>query len=134
MQKRVLQKKLQQPDRWEAKTWSIQKLFSAIEQKLTEEQSENIEGMITEHELLTALKSTQNGKSPGSDGFTAEFYKLFWQDIKVLQLSSINAALFLLRWDVHHEKTWFDYTSAQERERSSSSEKLKTHISSKQVL
>ena len=34
----------------------------------------------------------KNGKSPGSDGFTAEFYKFFWIDIKYLVLDSLNYA------------------------------------------
>ena len=31
-----------------------------------------------------------NQKSPGSDGITAEFYKIFWQDIKTYLINSIN--------------------------------------------
>ncbi len=70
-------------------------LFSVTERKLTEEQSESIERSITEQELLTALKSTQKGKSPGSGWFTAEFSKLFWQEITILLLNSINVACFI---------------------------------------
>ena len=33
-------------------------------------------------ELLKALKSMQNNKSPGNDGLTKEFYKTFWNEIK----------------------------------------------------
>ena len=32
----------------------------------------------------------QNAKSPGSDGITTEFYKIFWQDIKTYFIKSIN--------------------------------------------
>ncbi len=46
--------------------------------------------MITEAELLTALKSTANGKSSGIDGFTVDFYKFFWKNISQLVLNSIN--------------------------------------------
>jgi hypothetical protein len=28
-----------------------------------------------------SLKLMKNGKSPGSDGFTVDFYKFFWNDI-----------------------------------------------------
>ena len=35
----------------------------------------------------------KNGKSPGSDGLTSEFYKLFWNDIKQYLLESINHTL-----------------------------------------
>ena len=31
------------------------------------------------------------GKSPGSDGFTSEFYKVMWNDIKIPLIRSINA-------------------------------------------
>ena len=47
---------------------------------------------ITENELLAALKLTQNNKSPGSDGLPAEFYKMFWHDIKEPLLNSIKYA------------------------------------------
>ena len=31
-----------------------------------------------------------NQKSPGSDGITVEFYKLFWNDVKEFYINSIN--------------------------------------------
>ena len=48
---------------------------------------------MTEAEILKSIKSLKNGKSPGSDGFTAEFYKFFWHDIKTPLISSIRYAL-----------------------------------------
>ncbi len=32
----------------------------------------------------------QNNKSPGSDGITIEFYKIFWNDIKTHLTNSLN--------------------------------------------
>ena len=58
--------------------------------KLTEEQKNTSDQNITEHDLLTALKSMPNNKSPGSDGFTAEFYKFFWTDIKESFFDSVQ--------------------------------------------
>jgi hypothetical protein len=37
----------------------------------------NLEGELTPQETLSALKLMKNGKSPGMDGFTTEFYKFF---------------------------------------------------------
>lgn len=36
-----------------------------------------LEGKITDTEALAALKNMKNDKSPGSDGFTADFCKFF---------------------------------------------------------
>ena len=47
---------------------------------------------ITLHETGIALKGLQNGKSPGSDGFTPDFYKFFWPTIKNVVFQSIIEA------------------------------------------
>ena len=60
--------------------------------KVTEDQKESCEGEITETEMLNVLKTCKNNKSPGSDGFPAEFYKVFWNDIKTFLLKAINMA------------------------------------------
>ena len=60
---------------------------------LNEDQKSQCEGLVTESELLKSIKTFKNGKAPGTDGLTAEFYKFFWKDIKDLLLSSINFAL-----------------------------------------
>ena len=48
------------------------------------------EGLITEKECIEAIKSMKNGKSPGSDGINAEFYKIFWNEIKNDLINSLN--------------------------------------------
>ena len=58
--------------------------------KLNENESNSCEGQITEQECIKAIKEMKNQKSPGSDGITAEFYKIFWHDIKDYYLKSIN--------------------------------------------
>ena len=42
--------------------------------KLDNEESNSLEGEITYEELANALKNMKNSKSPGMDGFTAEFF------------------------------------------------------------
>ena len=58
--------------------------------KFEETDKEICEGLITELECAKALKDMQNNKSPGSDGITVEFYKMFWNTIKKYYVSSIN--------------------------------------------
>ena len=60
--------------------------------KLSNEEAEQCEGKLTLEECLKALKCMQNEKTPGSDGFTAEFFKFFWRDIGVFLLRSLNYA------------------------------------------
>jgi hypothetical protein len=48
------------------------------------------EGMISEEECAKAIKSMQNGKSPGTDGLPVEFYKIFWKNIKKLVMNSFS--------------------------------------------
>ena len=45
--------------------------------KLTEDKKKSLEGEIGFPELTAALKKMKNNKSPGSDGFTTEFFKFF---------------------------------------------------------
>ena len=48
------------------------------------------EGMLDRSECLKALKIMNNGKSPGMDGYTAEFYKFFWNDLNEYFVNSLN--------------------------------------------
>ena len=57
---------------------------------LSENQKNEIEGPITYDELKNALKNSKNDKSPGSDGFSYEFYKVFFKEISWFLLRSIN--------------------------------------------
>ena len=43
--------------------------------KLSEEEMLNLDGEITLEECETILNTFQNGKSPGDDGYIAEFYR-----------------------------------------------------------
>ena len=52
----------------------ISNVLGEIETKLSDQEAENLEGEITLTELAQALKNMKNDKSPGLDGFTAEFY------------------------------------------------------------
>ena len=45
----------------------------------------------TEKECLEALKTMESEKTPGTDGFPAEFYKVFWNDISSTLINALNA-------------------------------------------
>ena len=49
-----------------------------IKVKLNEEEKISIEGNITEYECACALRDMNNNKSPGSDGITTEFFKIYY--------------------------------------------------------
>ena len=58
--------------------------------KNSDSDSLKLEGEITYNEIAHALKNMKNEKSPGNDGFTAEFFKFFWPDMGHYILNSLN--------------------------------------------
>ena len=58
--------------------------------KLTDNESKLLEGDITMSELTKALKNMKNNKSPGTDGFSSEFFKVFWKKIGIFVMRSVN--------------------------------------------
>ena len=58
--------------------------------KLENEHKQSCEGLLTEVECANSLKLMNNNKSPGSDGLTTEFYKIFWTDVKQYLIQSLN--------------------------------------------
>jgi hypothetical protein len=60
--------------------------------KLSDIEGEECEDILTESELLAALKTTTQNKSPGNDGLPSEFYKVFWKDIKQYLINALNAS------------------------------------------
>ena len=59
---------------------------------LTSAQSKQCEGLIQTSEVKQVLKGMANNKSPGSDGFTAEFFKFFFPDLGHFLVRSLNYA------------------------------------------
>ena len=60
--------------------------------KLSVEQSMALEAEISLDEIKEVLKSFQNNKSPGEDGFSKEFYETFFDLIGMHLLNSYNEA------------------------------------------
>ena len=59
---------------------------------LNDEERNNCEGLLTERECLAAQKTMEQGKTPGSDGLPAEFYRVFWTNISNLLINALNYA------------------------------------------
>ena len=60
--------------------------------KIIDDERKRCEGLLTAAECLESLKTMESNKTPGTDGIPAEFYKIFWNDIKSFLLASINAS------------------------------------------
>lgn len=58
--------------------------------KLNQNESNNLEGLLTLSELSSALKNMKNNRSPGVDGFSCEFFKMFWRELGTFVLRAIN--------------------------------------------
>ena len=49
--------------------------------RLNQEETENTNRSITGNEIETVIKNLPTNKSPGPDGFTAEFYQTFRKEL-----------------------------------------------------
>ena len=54
--------------------------------KLNQEEIENLNRAITSMEIETSVRNLPTNKSPGPDGFTAEFYQKFREELKPILL------------------------------------------------
>ena len=64
-----------------------------VKSKLSEEQKRKLEEPITMSELSTAIMTMKVGKSPGSNGFTASFFKHFWDHLGIFLFRTVNQSL-----------------------------------------
>ena len=55
-------------------------------------EADQCEGLLTLEECAKAISSFQNDKTPGSDGFTVEFYRRFWNPLGKSVVDSFNYA------------------------------------------
>ena len=67
----------------------IRNLITEVPQ-LSQTERESLEGEISLEEAYYALQNMKNGKSPGSDGFSAEFFKFFWQELGLFVVKALN--------------------------------------------
>ena len=53
-----------------------------------------MQGQLTCSECFKGQSTSSNDKTPGNDGFTIEFYKLFWSEIGTFLVDLLNFAYF----------------------------------------
>lgn len=63
--------------------------------KISEDKSKLLQGKITLEEAGEVLRNFSNNKSPGTSGFTSEFYKVFWVQLGHFLVSSMNYSFFI---------------------------------------
>ena len=60
----------------------------------TEEQFAKCDFLISEEELICALKNVSKNKSPGNDGLTKIFCETFWDELKIPFIASLRKSIF----------------------------------------
>jgi len=73
-------------------TYDNNVFFNVPSKSLTDKEKQLCEGLLTEYECKKALDRMQNQKSPGSDGFTFEFYRHFWPLLKIHIVKSLKCS------------------------------------------
>jgi spermidine synthase len=53
-----------------------------IPRLVTEEQNKNLDKPIAKEEIDQVIRDMPNGKAPGPNGFTVEFFKSYWEVVK----------------------------------------------------
>ena len=68
----------------------LQNLHCLNTPKLSEAERNSCESLLTNKECWEALSAMKNGKSPGNDGFTKEFYMCFLNEICNQLVTGLN--------------------------------------------
>ena len=73
----------------------LDQLLNRDTPKISDADKERMEmqNVVTMEEAGKVLNNMKNGKSPGSDGFSVNFFKFFWKDLGVHLVRSINYGL-----------------------------------------
>lgn len=66
------------------------RLLRNINKKISADQKQKMDKVITKEELFMAVLKLQRGKSPGPDGIPAEFYQKFWHLFQDFYFDYIN--------------------------------------------
>ena len=69
--------------------------------KLNQEEIENLNTLITIMEIKTVIKNLPTNKSPGTDGFTHEFYQKFREELTPILLNSSRKLQRKVNFQMH---------------------------------
>ena len=72
--------------------------------KLNQEEIENLNRLITIMEIKTVIKNLPTNKSPGTDGFTHEFYQKFREELTPILLNSSRKFQRKVNFQTHSMK------------------------------
>ena len=72
--------------------------------KLTPQQADNYNGLLTKKECASSLKQFSKGKSSCSDGLTAEFYLALWELLGQELVDSLNYAFQMGELSISQKK------------------------------
>ena len=75
--------------------FDLDQLLNRDTPKISDADKERMEmqNVVTMEEAGKVLNNMKNDKSPGSDGFSVNFFKFFWKDLGVYLVRSINYGL-----------------------------------------
>ena len=85
--------------------------------RLNQEEIENLNRHITSMEIETVIRNLPANKSPGPDGFTAEFYQKFRQELTSILLKLFHSSI-KRREVLIHAITWMNLENTLLSERS----------------
>ena len=68
------------------------KFENTMNTRVTDDEIRDLDTDIPEEEFTKAVRSLKQGKTPGIDGLTAEFYQFFWSKIKNMYIQAIRYA------------------------------------------
>lgn len=88
----------------------------------------NCEGMISKDECVSAIMTFKNGKSPGTDGHPAKFYKIFWNDVIDLVIDSYQYTYDLNEMSISQRQSILTLLPNPEKD-TKYLKKLETHFS-----
>ena len=92
--------------------------------KLNYNHKMSCEGLLSAAECLQSLKTMESGKSPGTDGLPAEFYKMFWNDVSTFLIDALNVFLQRLSFDLTEKRV--NNSATKEKQTSAIFKKLET--------